>query len=99
MDFKYEDEYVKKHLSKQAIWGQLFEELGEMQHHAIKIQRILDRENPTPCNLNDEMLECEKEWNDVLNCVRLLDIHHDETEMKCKMIRWWHRLKQKVEGS
>ena len=53
----------------------------------------------SPCHLQDEMLECEKELGDVLNCVRLLELHYDETEMKLKMIRWWKRIKDSQEGS
>lgn len=99
MDFKYEDEYVRRNVPKAAVWEQLAEELGEMQHHAIKAARVLRGNNPTPCHLQDEMLECEKELGDVLNCVRLLELHYDETEMKLKMIRWWKRIKDSQEGS
>ena len=99
MDFKYEDEYVKQHMTPADLWEQLAEELGEMQHHAIKAARVLRENNPTPCHLQDEMLECEKELGDVLNCVRLLELHYDETEMKLKMIRWWKRIKDSQEGS
>ena len=97
MDFKYEDEFIKTNIPKAAVWEQLAEELGEMQHHAIKAARVLRGNNPTPCHLQDEMLESEKELGDVLNCVRLLDLHHDETEMKLKMIRWWKRIKDSQE--
>lgn len=99
MDFKYEDEFVRQNVPKAAVWEQLAEELGEMQHHALKAARSHRGENPTPCQVRDELIECEKELGDVLNCVRLLELHYDETEMKLKMIRWWKRIKDAQEGS
>lgn len=99
MDFTYEDEFVRQNVPKAAVWEQLAEELGEMQHHALKAARSHRGENPTPCQVHDELIECEKELGDVLNCVRLLELHYDETEMKLKMIRWWKRIKDAQEGS
>ena len=97
MNFVYEDQFVKENIPKAAVWEQLAEELGEMQHHALKAARALREDNPTPCHYSDEVLNCEGELGDVLNCVRLLDLHHDETEMKVKMIRWWNRIKKELE--
>ena len=99
IDFTYEDEFIKQNIPKAAVWEQLAEELGEMMHHAQKCARALRKENPTPCEVQDEVLEAEKELGDVLNCIRLLDLHHDETEMKVKMIRWWHRVKTEQESA
>lgn len=96
IDFTFEDEYIKLHIPAAAVWMQLAEELGEMQHHALKVARALYEDNPTPCNAKDEAKECVKEFGDVLNCVRLFRLDPDENEMKTKMLRWCSRIQTRL---
>ena len=75
-----------------AAFEQLAEECAELGHAALKLARILRKENPTPVTYDDAMEKCIEEAGDVVTCLELL-VHIDDEKRKEKIERWKKRLK------
>lgn len=81
-------------LSKPCIYDQLAEEATELAQAAIKMARILRRENPSPVTPHFAEHMVEEEYNDLMNVIHLLGYAEDKDKQREKMRRWIERLNQ-----
>lgn len=104
--FKYDEAlcYVTQHLSEPALLGALAEEAAELAAAALKYQRILMDESPTPVNRADAIEALIEEIGDVMCCVDavsfpLLLSYGGEIRPRAeaKAVRWADRIKARKE--
>ena len=81
-----------------AVLEQLAEESSELSKAALKVSRILRKENPTPITLDEALADLEEEANDV-RCVLLIlsaKGYAEEafTQIGEKITRWTTRLRE-----
>ena len=94
--------YVNDSLSVAALLGQVAEEASELATAALKLQRIVMDENPTPVSEDEAISNFIEEMGDLLNSVDALHwpFHterRDTIKESCapKCIRWAERIKEK----
>ena len=84
-------------VGESAILEQLAEECAELAKAALKLSRVMRKENPTPVTVNDAFDNLVEEIGDVRLLLRVTDFMYDsidtqETE-KYKLQRWENRIK------
>ena len=84
-------------VGESAILEQLAEECAELAKVALKLSRVMRKENPTPVTVNDAFDNLVEEIGDVRLLLRVTDFMYDgidtqETE-KYKLQRWENRIK------
>ena len=83
-----------------ALYEMLSEECAELCHAALKVARILRRENPTPVSLEEAFNNMLEEVSDVQLCMTVLALEPKREIVEQKMQRWVDRIegwKQKNE--
>ncbi len=83
---------IREHVSEPARLMQFAEECNEAAQAALKVARILDGTNPTPCTLEEERRKLREELGDVLNAAAVLGIEPEKEEQEKKTLRWWSRI-------
>ena len=87
--------FIISEIGLPATLEQLAEEAAELSKAALKVARIIRKENPTPVTYEQAIANLEEEAADVRNCLRVvcgeLDIITIGTEA-LKMRRWAERL-------
>ncbi len=85
-------EYLKAIVSlpEAARLEQLAEECAECGKEALKLARILRRENPTPKTEAETREALQTEIHDIMNCITVLDF--SMTTDVTKLCRWARRL-------
>lgn len=90
--------WILKEIGKPAALEQLAEELIEAAHAALKLARILRKENPTPASETDTRNALQEEIGDINLCLTVLEpyvsLYHPVTKatMLEKGDRWRKRL-------
>lgn len=75
-----------------ALFEQLSEECAELGHAALKIARILRRENPTPVRLTEAYDNLLEEMSDLSLCLQVLALEPNQKIIDQKMQRWVNRI-------
>lgn len=75
-----------------ALYEQLSEECAELCHAALKVARILRRENPTPVSLEEAFNNMLEEVSDVQLCMTVLALEPKQKIIEQKMQRWVDRI-------
>ena len=85
---------VRASVKPAAIYEQLAEECTELAKAALKCARYLRGENPMGKDDLSWYSELREEYNDVLNCIKTLDMGEIESEYDqyVKTQRWVERL-------
>ena len=95
-----EVDYIANNISELAVLMALAEEASELSKAAMKLARakgLLD--NPTPISVEQAEAGLIEEYNDVLNCVTILDkvsglsLKDDFALRPSKYLRWAERIK------
>ena len=93
-------DYIANNISELAVLMALAEEASELSKAAMKLARakgLLD--NPTPISVEQAEANLIEEYNDVLNCVTILDkvsglsLKDDFALRPSKYLRWAERIK------
>lgn len=93
-------DYIANNISELAVLMALAEEASELSKAAMKLARakgLLD--NPTPISVAQAEAGLVEEYNDVLNCVTILDkvsglsLKDDFALRPSKYLRWAERIK------
>lgn len=81
-------------IGKPAVCEQLAEECAELGKVALKMARILRRDNPTPVTMEEVNAQIIEEFTDVIHCAFVLglDPNFDQIEKKDK--RWRKRISE-----
>lgn len=92
----YRVDYIRKNISRDALYTQLAEECVELAHAALKMTRLYRDDDQTI----DEESMCEnlvEEFNDVLNLIDVLGYNQFGARciMDAKINRWYERLTSK----
>ncbi len=90
----YAGNMVLRNVNPVALWMQLAEEATEVAHAALKVARILDGSNPTPCSLSEKENAVAREMDDLWNLVGILGIQLNEQYQEEKMQRWASRIEE-----
>ena len=81
-----------------AMLEQLAEECAELGKAALKLARIVRRENPTPVTREDAEIALIEEYTDVVQCAQELGLKPDMVEMKEKKERFFERWENRGKG-
>ena len=80
-----------------AMLEQLAEECNELGKAALKLARIVRKNNPTPVTEEQAKENLCEEAGDVINCIEMLEgadiLFVDDDARKSKIIRWENRIK------
>ena len=80
-----------------AMLEQLAEECNELGKAALKLARIIRKNNPTPVTEEQAKENLCEEAGDVINCIEMLEganiLFVDDDARKSKIIRWENRIK------
>lgn len=90
-------ETIREKVSRAALCEQLAEECSELAQAALKLARILRKENPTPLTKAEVLSRMAEEIVDVLVCLEVLGYRDDLYEawsMDKKLERWVNRLEK-----
>ena len=84
-------------VGESAILEQLAEECAELAKAALKLSRVMRKENPTPVTVNDAFDNLVEEIGDVRLLLRVTDFMCDgiptQDMEEYKLQRWEHRIK------
>ena len=84
-------------VGESAILEQLAEECAELAKAALKLSRVMRKENPTPVTVNDAFDNLVKEIGDVRLLLRVTDFMYDSIPTQdmeeYKLLRWKNRIK------
>lgn len=75
-----------------ALLEQLAEEAAELTKAALKMARLIRKENPTPKTYDECYNELIEEYSDVFVAARALNLEPSEDIMNFKAQRWERRL-------
>lgn len=81
-----------------AMLEQLAEESSELTKAALKMARIIRKENPTPIKFNDAMSNLIEEYTDVVQCAKELRIIPNVEQIKAKEERFEKRWEDMKNG-
>ena len=80
-----------------AMLEQLAEECNELGKAALKLARIVRKNNPTPVTEEQAKENLCEEAGDVINCIEMLEdadiLFVDGDARKSKIIRWENRIR------
>lgn len=77
-----------------AMLEQMAEESAELAKAALKLARIIRKENPTPVKEDDAIANLYEEYTDVVQCGRELNLRPDEDQILVKEARFKKRCKE-----
>ena len=80
-----------------AMLEQLAEEATELAQAALKVARILRKENPTPVTLSEADAKLREEYTDVVQCALELMIIPDCDQIAEKALRFKKRMEKKTD--
>lgn len=84
-------------VGESAILEQLAEECAELAKAALKLSRVMRKENPTPVTVNDAFDNLVEEIGDVRLLLRVTDFMYDsiptQDAEQYKLQRWKNRIK------
>lgn len=80
-----------KEIGEPAMLEMFAEELGECQHEALKLSRIIRGENPTPKTEKEVRAALREEWSDVIQCSKELSLDANWNQMELKRQRFEKR--------
>lgn len=83
-----------KEIGEPAMLEMLAEELAECSHEALKLARVLRRENPTPKTEKEVRASLREEWSDVIQCSKELNLDVDWNQIEAKKKRFEQRWKE-----
>lgn len=84
-----------KSIPEPALYEQLAEECTELGKAALKMARVLRKENPTPVKLEEAQEMILEELSDVATVCEVLDLSPIRDLMRMKIQRWVGRLEEK----
>lgn len=88
---------IVKEIGEAATLEQLAEECAELSKAALKMARVLRKNNPTPVTSEEARANLCEEAGDVCNCIELLKdaniLSINRAEMESKIQRWKNRIK------
>lgn len=85
---------IREYIGDAAMWGQLAEEATELAHAALKMERIIRGENPTPLRAEDAAMQVEEEWTDLILCGMELQLNPDPKVIYQKQKRFVERAQE-----
>ena len=83
-------------IGEAAMLEQLAEECTELAKAALKMARIIRKENPTPVTEKDAIANIREEYTDVVQCAGELSLTVDEEQMARKHERWEKRVRDRT---
>ena len=89
-------QYIRQHVSIGSMMQALAEEACEVAQAAIKINRTMSKDNPTPMTIDEAVDNLTEEIEDVVNVLevaRILTDFDPDKEANEKMARWVQRIK------
>lgn len=103
--YRYARGYVAARLSAPALLGQLAEETAELGKAALKLQRVLMNENPTPVTMEEALDALIEEIADVICAMEVIMqklninlVEDVEPIIEGKAERWADRVWEKCEA-
>lgn len=85
---------IIKEIGEAAALEQLAEECAELGHAALKMARIIRKENPTPVTMKNAKANLLEEAVDVAVCIDVLDLRVKEICFAEKLDRWKQRIRE-----
>ena len=82
-------------IGRPALFEQLAEEASELSKAALKLARVLRRENPTPVTESEAIKSVIEEYTDVVNCAMEANIDMTPEQVEYKDKRWCERIQNK----
>lgn len=92
------DKEIIKQVGAPALFEGVAEEAVELAKAALKVARIMRKENPTPVTLDDAAREVVVEYSDLRVYIDILRIYVDAEVYDEKKQRFIDRLKGGIEG-
>lgn len=91
---------IIEEIGEAAMLEQLAEECTELAKAALKMARIIRKENPTPVTEKDAIANIREEYTDVVQCAVQcageLSLTVDEEQMARKHERWEKRVRDRT---
>ncbi len=88
---------IIKEIGTAAMLEQLAEECTELGKAALKMARIIRKDNPTPVTIEQAKENLCEESGDVITCIEMLKsadvLFVDDNERNAKIERWKNRIK------
>lgn len=84
---------IIEEIGEAAMLEQLAEECTELAKAALKMARIIRKENPTPVTEKEAIANIREEYTDVVQCAGELSLTVDEEQMARKHERWEKRVR------
>ena len=89
-------EQLAEECTELAKLEQLAEECTELAKAALKMARIIRKENPTPVTEKEAIDNIQEEYTDVVQCAGELSLTVDEEQMARKHERWEKRVRDRT---
>ena len=86
---------IIEEIGEAAMLEQLAEECTELAKAALKMARIIRKENPTPVTEKEAIDNIREEYTDVVQCAGELSLTVDEEQMARKHERWEKRVRDR----
>lgn len=86
---------IIEEIGEAAMLEQLAEECTELAKAALKMARIIRKENPTPVTEKEAIANIWEEYTDVVQCAGELSLTVDEEQMARKHERWEKRVRDR----
>lgn len=86
---------IIEEIGEAAMLKQLAEECTELAKAALKMARIIRKENPTPVTEKEAIDNIREEYTDVVQCAGELSLTVDEEQMARKHERWEKRVRDR----
>lgn len=88
---------IIKEIGTAAMLEQLAEECTELGKAALKMARIIRKDNPTPVTIEQAKENLCEESSDVITCIEMLKnadvLFVDDNKRNAKIERWKNRIK------
>lgn len=91
-----EDIYVR--IPTAALYEQLAEECSELAHAALKMARVVRKENPTPVTMNDAIKNVNEEYTDLKLVADVIGLYAHDHILQQKIERWYKRIEESKNG-
>ena len=85
--------YMRDKIGDAAMLEQLAEECAELGQAALKLARVLRKENPTPVTSAEAQKNLSEEFTDVLICAAEFRLYPDIKQAQAKQERFEQRWK------
>lgn len=87
---------IIEEIGEAAMLEQLAEKCTELAKAALKMARIMRKENPTPVTEKEAIANIREEYTDVVQCAGELSLIVDEEQMARKHERWEKRVRDRT---